>query len=326
MGPRPGGPTPEAESHLMQCMEVWGGNDVAQRAVGVPGLDAWVYSKPFGNSQGGGDVYYVSSCATGRIVRLLLADVSGHGQAVQNVATELRELMRRSVNQIDQSQFVRIMNRQFVGMASSGSFATAVVSTFFGPTCRLTLCNAGHPQPMLYRAAKRQWSMLRTDRDSSSNEPVNLPLGVMDLADYENFDVPLQAGDLVLCYTDSLIESHGSDGQMLGHEGLLDIVRGVPTDDPSTYISRLLAAIAAKCDGNLTADDVTVMLFQPTGKGRKRPTLRQQVVASGKMLAAIARSIGPNGKPVPWPDMKLPNIGGAVFAPLSRLWSSRNRA
>src|SRR5215210_7622302 len=102
-----------SDLHHMQCMEVWGGNQLADSGVVMAGLDAWVYSKPFGGAIGGGDVYYVSSCATGRITRLLVADVSGHGTAVRATAVHLRELMRRYVNHIDQMRFVRSMNQQF---------------------------------------------------------------------------------------------------------------------------------------------------------------------------------------------------------------------
>src|SRR5215207_8163354 len=132
-------------THEMQCMEVWGGNRNADSGVVMAGLDAWVYSKPFGGADGGGDVYYVSSCATGRITRLLVADVAGHGDKVSSIAKELRTLMRRHVNQIDQSRFVQSMNRQFSGLGGAGSFATALVTTFFAPTNHLSLCNAGHP-------------------------------------------------------------------------------------------------------------------------------------------------------------------------------------
>src|SRR6478609_2236552 len=90
------------DAQVMQCMEVWGGNQLADSGVVMAGLDAWVYSKPFGGAEGGGDVYYVSSCATGRITRLLVADVSGHGASVGGLAVQLRTLMRKHVNQIDQ--------------------------------------------------------------------------------------------------------------------------------------------------------------------------------------------------------------------------------
>src|SRR5437899_58220 len=99
-----------APALLMQCMEVWGGNQVVDSSVAMAGLDAWVYSRPYGQADGGGDVHYVSSCATGRITRLLVADVSGHGVAVCDVAAQLRTLMRRYVNYLDQTRFVRSMN------------------------------------------------------------------------------------------------------------------------------------------------------------------------------------------------------------------------
>src|SRR5215831_16948506 len=136
----------------MSCMEVWGGSQLTNSGVAFGGLDAWVYSKPFGDAQRGGDVYYGSSCATGRITRLLVADVSGHGASVASTAADLRTLMRRFVNRLDQKEFVRVLNQQFTAASRVGVFATAIVTTFFAPTRRLTLCNAGHPRPSLYRA------------------------------------------------------------------------------------------------------------------------------------------------------------------------------
>ena len=94
----------------MSCMQVWGGSQLTTRGVAMGGLDAWVYSKPYGQAQRGGDVYYASSCATGRITRLLLADVAGHGNSVAATAADLRTLMRRFVNRLDQTEFVRLLN------------------------------------------------------------------------------------------------------------------------------------------------------------------------------------------------------------------------
>src|SRR3954452_12956498 len=122
------------DQERMQCMEVWGGNDLVDANVSMSGLDAWVYSKPYKQAQAGGDVYYVSACATGRITRLLVADVSGHGANVRDTAVGLRDLMRRYVNHLDQAQFVRSMNQRFTSMSEAGCFATAVVTTFFAPT------------------------------------------------------------------------------------------------------------------------------------------------------------------------------------------------
>src|ERR1700690_2032389 len=188
----------------MQCMEVWGGGQLTSAGVEMGGLDVWVYSKPFGQAQRGGDVYYASSCATGRITRLLLADVSGHGNAVASTAANLRTLMRRFVNRLDQAEFVRLLNQQFVALSREGAFATAIVTTFFAPSRRLMICNAGHPRPLLYRAADGSWSLLAAKKSAIARAPQNLPLGMIDITEYEHFDVELDAGDCLVTYTDAL--------------------------------------------------------------------------------------------------------------------------
>ena len=321
-------PTPAQQT--MQCMEIWGGIQVVDTSVAMPGLDAWVYCHPYGDSaRGGGDVHYVSSCATGRVTRLLVADVSGHGAEVCDVAGSLRDLMRRYVNYIDQAEFVRSMNRQFVEMSAT-CFATAVVTTFFAPTNTLSLCNAGHPPPLLYRARSRTWDYLvladasptPADGDAGDGDdaaPANIPLGVLTLADYEQFDVTLEPGDLVLCYTDSLPESKGPAGEYLGQAGLLDIVRTLDVAQPPAVIPALLAAIRTAHPGNLEADDVTAMLFRPTGAGAQ-PSLGTRLLAPARVLRALVSSLRPGGGPAPLPEFTLLNLGGSLFGPLNRLW------
>ena len=105
----------------MQCMEVWGGSRLTAQGVEFGGLEAWVTSTPCGAAEQGGDVYYASSCGTGRITRLLLADVSGHGQVVAAAASDLRTLIRQFVNRVDQAEFVGLLNRQFGEMLRAGN-------------------------------------------------------------------------------------------------------------------------------------------------------------------------------------------------------------
>ncbi len=294
----------------MQCMEVWGGNQLADSGVVMAGLDAWVYSKPFGGADGGGDVYYVSSCATGRITRLLVADVSGHGSSVAQIAGTLRTLMRKHVNQIDQSRFVRSMNEQFTALSAAGVFATALVTTFFSPTNQLSLCNAGHPPPLLYRAAAKSWEYLE-QKVQQEDVAGNIPLGVIDLTDYDQFEVKLRVGDLVLCYTDSLIEARDTTGEMLGQAGLLALVRSIEVTDPTQLTGQLLTAVEKRCGQQVCEDDVTVLLFRPNGLAPNTP-LKERLLAPFRILKSFA-----------WPDLSVANVGGAIFSPLNRVRSRR---
>jgi len=300
-------------------MEVWGGNQAVDSGVSMVGLDAWVYSKPYGGSEGGGDVYYVSSCATGRITRLLVADVSGHGAEVSDVAVGLRTLMRKYVNHIDQTRFVRSMNEKFTEMSQAGLFATAVVTSFFSPTRQLLLCNAGHPPPLVYQAGRGEWHLLKESVEFA--DASNIPLGIMD-GEYQQFDVRLGVGDLVLCYTDSLIEARGDDGELLGTEGLLKIVRSIEVTDANRVVPDLLAEIGKRCEGNLCSDDVTVMLFRPNGLGQSTP-LRDRILAPLRVLRNVGGSVRKNGGPVAWPEVSVANLGGAIVGALN--WVGRRK-
>jgi len=306
-----------AEATHMTCMEVWGGSQLIDTAVQLPGLEAWVYSKPYASATEGGDVHYVSSCATGRITRLLVADVSGHGAEVSSTAAQLRSLMRKYINHIDQTRFVESMNQQFATLAKAGTFATALVTTFFAPTSGLSLCNAGHPPPLWYRHKTKEWTFLEQQIRPSSDLS-NIPLGIEGLVRYEQIDVQLDLGDWVLCYTDSLVESHNADGEILGSTGLLDLARALPIDDPATFTRALLDAIAAIDPRNLTEDDVTVLLFRHNSR-TSDAKFPERVRAFFRMLYALR----PGAPDHPWPEFTLANIGGAIFKPLSRLRRSR---
>src|SRR5690349_19404791 len=101
------------DRHTMQCMEIWGGSDAVETSLISPGLDTWVYSRPFEGADEGGDVYYVSLCGGGIITRLIVADVSGHGAEVSEVSRALRTLMRQNINNKSQARLVKALNRQF---------------------------------------------------------------------------------------------------------------------------------------------------------------------------------------------------------------------
>jgi phosphoserine phosphatase RsbU/P len=312
----------------MQCMEVWGGSQLTARGVVFGGLDVWIYSKPHGDAQHGGDVYYASSCATGRIARLLLADVAGHGSSVASTAADLRTLMRRFVNRLDQSEFVRLLNQQFTELSKDGAFATAVVVTFFEPSRRMTVCNAGHPRPLLYRAASRRWDFLGLPDSGHASANVrgglsNLPLGLLKLSEYDHFDIELEPGDCILSYTDALMESNDPSGEMLGENGVLRILRLLGELDPEEVIKKLLVEIAERYPQNLTEDDVTVLVLRANGR-KLRYTLGEKFGALRQFAGSLMRALNPNAERPPFPDLNLANLGGAIIPALGRRWRAKS--
>src|SRR5436309_2406790 len=151
---------PAPEHHTLQCMEVWGGIEPVQNTIATPGFDAWVFSQPYQGDEQGGDVYYVTLCGGGVITRIVVADVSGHGSSVAEFSLSLRALLRKNINQKSQNRLVGQLNRQFAEMAGMRRFATALVATYLASTDRLSVCNAGHPRPLIHRAVTDEWSIL----------------------------------------------------------------------------------------------------------------------------------------------------------------------
>ncbi len=268
---------------IFQCMEVWGGNRKTDTSVVLPGLDAWIYSEPWQQDEAGGDVHYLSSCASGQVVRMLVADVSGHGKAVADMAVHLRSLMRRYVNNHYQAGFVKSLNSEFTAASTNGIFATAVAMTFDSPTNRLLMCNAGHPAPLWYQAESQTWTFLEPENVGSRN----MPWGIEESIEYEQFAVKLHVGDIVLSYTDSLIEARDSCGELIGSAGLLKLVKSLGTPVAETLAHQLIAALDNCGEQAVKRDDVTCLIFRPNGT-RPRVPFTDNLLAPFRVLAGWA--------------------------------------
>ncbi len=273
------------QTHAMSCMEIWGGNRAIDSGVSAPGIDAWVVSRPHAGADGGGDIHYVSMCAGGKIARFAVADVAGHGDAVAELAVVLRNLMRKSINTADQSRFARRLNEAFINESRLGVFATAILATYFAPSRHLILCNAGHPPPLIYRAATKAWSLhIPEEAPATGPRPRGIPLGIIEPTDYTQHAIALEPGDIVLLYTDSLIEQKDEAGRMPGAGGLRDLCAGLQTDRPDRIAHELIDRVARHAGGRSPDDDLTVMVLHHNGGPAPRPTLAERAATYARLI------------------------------------------
>ena len=272
-------------THVLQCMEIFGGNAAIERTVRSSGLDAWIHSQPYKGEEQGGDVHYLSLCGGALVTRMIIADVSGHGGQVAKLSSALRGLMRKHINAKSQTKLVQKLNQEFVEIGQWSRFATAVAVTYLADRDILTLCNAGHPRPIWRRAREGSWSILDRDLSSPSTEGElsNLPLGMDEDTVYRQFTVKLDQGDIVLFYTDALTESTSPEGKGLGETGLLELATQLDADDPATLGPRLLQAIADYRGGEPADDDVTLLMLHHNS-GRRRMTLGDKVSVYAKVF------------------------------------------
>ncbi len=267
----------------LRCMEIWGGNEAIDNGVSVPGLDAWVYARPHAGERAGGDIHYISTCGSGRYSRIAVADVAGHGAGVESLASALRTLMRRHINTPDLTRFMRSLNEEFGRESQDGRFATAVVATYHAPTDHLILCNAGHPRPLWRDGVTGRWRLLDASCDEKADRVGNLPLGVIEPTQYEQFAVPLRLRDTVILYTDALSEARAADGAMLGEKGLLGIAAGIDAESPHGAAAELVEKVEA-WQGAPLDDDITVVALRHNGADPERQGFREAFAVAAKIL------------------------------------------
>lgn len=266
-----------ADAHALECMEVWGGSAAAQTGISIPGIDAWIYSQPFRADSSGGDIHLASMCGEGRIGRFILADVAGHGVGVSDLTAALRKLMRRSIGRPDQNRIARGLNRAFGRLSTRGVFATAAILTYFAPTDQLLCCLAGHPRPLWYRARLRRWSLLEPSA-SEQYEFQGMPLGIIHPTEYRQFPVTLDRGDLVVAYTDALIDAHAPGTDPLGEDGLLSLAGTIDAEAPADFGRALIDAVDRRTGSTAVnrSDDLTLLVLhhnaadpRPVGLGHR---------------------------------------------------------
>jgi len=276
----------KAPEPVLQCMDMIGGNHLDSYLIRSPGLDVWVDSRPH-QTDAGGDVHLLSVCGSGRVTRMVMADVAGHGEASQETARMLRRLVREHINYLDQSRLVRDVNQAYSRHIHVGRFATMLFMTFYAPTGHLILCNAGHPRPFHYSTRLGGWRAL--DQDTPDTGPsireekgtygfhrvANLPLGVIPDTDYIQFEVHLDPGDLIVAATDAFIEAHSPDGRPLDEAGLLAMLAAVPSTQPAEFGPALLSAVDRFRGGGAPQDDQTLLVAQRTDTPIPKPGPRQ---------------------------------------------------
>ncbi len=269
--------------HQLQCMEIWKGNRFVEQSVSSAGIQAWVFSHPFQGNQQGGDIHYLSLCVGGIVTRIIVADISGHGDRVAKTSKVLLNLLRKFMNTKKQDRLVAELNRHFTETDDKDGFATAIVATYLSHKSTLLLTNAGHPRPLIYRQTRGYWEFLdlpTTDKGLGDN----FPFGLDEATKYEHFVLKIESGDWLLLYTDAYTESRDQAGNLIGENGLLNIVEQIPVSLPASQFGRELnRLLGGRCEQWLNDDDTTLIAIQFT-EGRRSPSVYEKLIGYWRVV------------------------------------------
>jgi PAS domain S-box-containing protein len=200
----------------------------------------------------GGDFALVNSMDRER-ASLLICDVSGHGIGSALVAnriySETSAHMRSGMPFLD--MFGELNRFLIEDIAGSGMFITAAAARIDARRRCMVFAGAGHPPAMLARPGQNPQLL----------ESRSMILGALpDAVDTtSNQEVQLQPDDRVVLYTDGITEVFNSRGEMLGIEGVQELVRRTSSLPASEMKQAILDGVAAWREGPPT-DDVSLVL------------------------------------------------------------------
>ncbi|MCH1494178.1 MAG: serine/threonine-protein phosphatase [Rubripirellula sp.] len=252
----------QVSTERKSCMEITGGRKSEDVQYEMPGLRMRVFSKQSEMGlEGGGEIHFISSCASGRITRILIADICGSESLFRQFSCQIRDGLLKSINSIWQDRVVDEMEKQFKEFASHGGFATASIATFFAPTRSFVMCNIGNPPPIIYRQAERSWEVVHGNHGETAEEEA--VEGVFAKGEYRYIETKLEVGDHFLLYGNGFAQSKFPGGDIVGHARLHSALQDATHTDPETRIDHLVSRIR---EASSESEDSTVVACAVTNK------------------------------------------------------------
>ena len=160
----------------------------------------------------GGDCYSFIPLEDGRVA-LVIGDASGKGLAAALMIANVQSCLRTAAlfTGDDLAALLKVVNHQAYASSSEDRYATLFYGVFDGSRRILRYVNAGHHPPVVMR---RDGSMHRLETGGA-------PVGLFADSEYREDFAKLDAGDLVIAFTDGLVEATNQDGEEWGTQGLL---------------------------------------------------------------------------------------------------------
>jgi len=241
------------------CMELWAGNEKAQRSLELAGLETDVIAIPC-EGDVGGDLAAIFSCSD-NIARVVLADCVGHGYMASGVARHIHKLLHKFHDIRDTAALLAALNDDFtLGAANDDQglrLTTIVTGTYDGTTGEFTFAYAAHPRMLVWRAEEGRFHPIGEGME-------NFPLGLITGEQYTEQSIRLGIGDMVLAFSDGATEAQSPDGEQLTSVGFLGLAEETLQKMPQpkqlqAFSQRLLDGVQRFRGGAQFEDDVTLL-------------------------------------------------------------------
>lgn len=191
---------------------------------------------------------------------LVVADVAGKGMPAALLMASFQSSLHTLVQEpLSLSEVVRRLNHYCCAHSLDGSrFTTAVLGQLDPATCTLEYVNAGHNAPLLRRA----------DGYLEKLEAGGLPLGIRAEEPYATARVRLEPSDVLVCYTDGVVEATSGAGEEYGEERLHALLRGAGGVGAAAMLERVMTAVEVHAGEAPRSDDVTCLVLSAIAPAR----------------------------------------------------------
>jgi len=183
-----------------------------------------------------------------------VGDVAGKGAPAALLTAVLQGVFASQASSgSSPSETLSRVNIALIRRAIESRFATALYAIIC-PKGELTYCNAGHNPPMVFGRNGVQ----RLDKGG-------LILGLFEHATFEEGTVTLEAGDLLVAFSDGVTEALSIEGEEYGEQRLLDCVQANRDKSVSELLDSIFASVREFTAGAVQSDDVTALVLRYDG-------------------------------------------------------------
>ena len=222
------------------------GANLPYQAVGGDLYDAWIASDP---PAGGWE-----DEAEGDRLHVVVADISGKGLPAALMMTQLSAYLRARADRRVKNwgRLATRLNARMNEVRDGFRYTTLFAASVNPENGDLRFVNGGHNPPLLVR---RDGTFQRLD----STGPM---VGLLPGATFEQGHDRMQPGDVLLAFTDGLVEAESLEGAELGDAALAQVVSDHPAASADDLLEALLVRAFQHMEGNGFRDDVTLLVVK----------------------------------------------------------------
>jgi phosphoserine phosphatase RsbU/P len=200
----------------------------------------------------GGDYFDYIPLSRNRL-GLAVADVSGHGIPSALIMTAFRALLRiKARSKLRPANIANVINRLLPEFMGDNYFVTVWYAILEMLSGKLTYISCGHPPPLLMHA----------DGGMDKLDQKNAALGILPHLHYTDAQIQMTAGDILVLYTDGVIELMNQQGDTFDIPRLVQVIRDNRQLAAAELINKVIEVTRLFSDGYDSPDDLTLVIVR----------------------------------------------------------------